>query len=252
VPPKPIVYSGIILLVLALIPPAVIAWARATPSGKTRIHIIQDMDAQMKVKAQQAGPLHPERPAGDASSLMFRDRRGMRPPVTGAVARGELADDEHYVNGVIGEGWATTFPARTPVTMEFLQRGRERYDIYCALCHGLAGYGDGIVHERAMELVSNPLIGNGTTWVQPKSLHDPAVRDQPVGQVYNTIANGIRNMAAYGPQIPVEDRWAIVAYVEALQRSQNAREGDVPADVRSGLEVIDLMPVVEEEEGGDE
>ena len=79
---------------------------------------------------------------------------------------------------------------------------------------------------------------NGTVWVQPKSLHEEAIRTQPVGQIFNTITNGIRNMPRYDSQILVEDRWAIVAYVKALQRSQNARLGDIPADQRRDLKTI--------------
>jgi mono/diheme cytochrome c family protein len=86
----------------------------------------------------------------------------------------------------------------------------------------VAGYGDGIVNKRGMELMN--LGTNGTAWVQPKSIHDADVREQPPGQIYNSITNGVRTMPAYGSQIPVPDRWAIVAYVKALQRSQNAKE----------------------------
>jgi mono/diheme cytochrome c family protein len=238
--PRWLVYLVLILIALAMIPPALIAWARTARSEVPRIHIFQDMDAQAKVKPQQVGPVR------DDGLSIFADGRGMRPPVTGTLARGDIVDDEHYLRGVVGEGWAGTFPARTPVTLPLLQRGRERFSVYCAPCHGLAGYGDGIIHRRAMKLVANPALGNGTVWVQPKSLHDPDIRVQPVGQIYNTITNGIRNMAAYGPQIPVADRWAIVAYVEALQRSQNAPPEDVPAAQREGLPVVDRMPEEEQ------
>jgi mono/diheme cytochrome c family protein len=104
-----------------------------------------------------------------------------------------------------------------------LARGQERFGIYCAACHGYAGFGDGAVNQRALELVSNvngPV--NGTTWVAAKNLHDETVRTQSMGQVFNTITHGIRNMAGYGAQIPVADRWAIAAYVKALQLSQDA------------------------------
>jgi mono/diheme cytochrome c family protein len=234
--PRWLIYLVLVVIVLAMIPPALIAWARTARSEVPRIHIVQDMDAKAKVKPQQMGPKR-----ADGRSI-FADGRGMRPPVIGTLAREGVVDDEHYTNGMIGEGWADSFPAQTPLTLELLQRGRERFDIYCSPCHGLAGYGDGIIHQRAMLLVANPALGNGTVWVQPKSLHDPDIRSQPVGQIFNTITNGIRNMAAYGPQIPVEDRWAIVAYVEALQRSQNASPADVPAAQRESLPVIDLRP----------
>ncbi len=92
----------------------------------------------------------------------------------------------------------------------------------------------------AMELMNNPALGKGTTWVTPKSIHDPEVRVQPIGQIYNTITNGVRTMSAYGPQIPTEDRWAIAAWVRVLQRSQFAKPDDVPAAQRENLPVVDL------------
>ena len=108
-----------------------------------------------------------------------------------------------------------------------LERGQQRFNIYCSACHGYAGFGDGAVNKRAMELVANatgPV--NGTQWVAAKSLHDETTRNQPMGQLFNTITHGIRNMAGYASQIPVEDRWAIAAYVKALQLSQDAAAAD--------------------------
>ena len=107
---------------------------------------------------------------------------------------------------------------------------------------------DGIVNKRAMELMANPDIGNGTNWVQPKSLHEPDIRVQPLGQLYNTVTHGVRNMSGYVAQIPVEDRWAIIAYVKALQRSQNAEPGDLSREQLETLQTIDLRPPDEEEE----
>ena len=198
-----------ILVAIGSIPFALAAMARAVPSSHTRIHIIQDMDNQPKFRAQHANPL-------------FADGRAMRPPVAGAVARGQLGADDHFERGIVADQWAVTFPARVPVTMELMYRGRERFGIYCQPCHGAAGYGDGMVNVRAMELVN--LGTNGTVWVQPKSVHDDDIREQPVGRIFNSITNGVRTMPPYGPQIPVADRWAIVAYVKALQRSQNAAD----------------------------
>lgn len=227
--PKAIIYIGLVLIIIAMIPPALIARSRAVPSEKTRIHIIQDMDVQAKFTAQGVNPL-------------FADNRAMRPPVPGTVARGGLDDDSHYNRGVVtsetGEvQWADTLPSQVPLTMALLDRGQERYNIFCTPCHGESGYGDGMIHVRAMELVTAGSLGGGTTWVQPRSVHDPEVRDQPVGQLFNTVTHGIRQMAGYESQIPVDDRWAIVAYVKALQRSQHARIEDVPAELRNSLEV---------------
>ena len=228
---KLVIYGTLVLISLAMIPPALIARSRAVTSPLPRIHLIQDMDNQPKFRAQQANPL-------------FLDGRAMRPPVPGTVARGELDEDDHFIRGRIGNQWAATLPDQIEVNMALLEHGRERFNIYCQPCHGLAGYGDGIVNERAMQLVETGT--NGTVWVQPKSLHEEAIRTQPVGQIFNTITNGIRNMPRYDSQIPVEDRWTIVAYVKALQRSQNARLGDIPAGQRGALKTIRPTPEADE------
>lgn len=136
-------------------------------------------------------------------------------------------EDDHLHRGKANGQWAGSFPM--PVTIEMMMRGRERYGIYCTPCHGLTGEGDGIVAIRADRLQEG-------TWVPPASFHTEPNRARPVGYIYNVIANGVRNMPAYGSQISVEDRWAIVAYVRALQRSRNARLDDVPADKRTSLE----------------
>jgi len=150
----------------------------------------------------------------------------MRPDPPGTVARGELDEDDAIYRGKRGDEWITTIPV--PVTGALLARGRQRFDIYCSPCHGLAGYGDGMVAKRAEALQEG-------TWTPPSSFHTDLVRSRPVGHIFNTITHGIRNMPAYGPQIPVADRWAIVSYVRALQRSQNATVADVPPDLRAQL-----------------
>jgi len=135
---------------------------------------------------------------------------------------------------VIDGQWANVLPSQIKMDFATLQRGQERFNIYCSVCHGISGGGNGIVNQRAMELVANtngPV--NGTVWVQAKNLvHDELVTVQPMGQVFNTITYGIRNMAGYGSQVPTEDRWAIAAYVKALQRSQIAQPSDVPAGTK--------------------
>ncbi len=118
--------------------------------------------------------------------------------------------------------------------MAFMTRGRERFKIYCAPCHGLAGEGDGITSERALAREDSP------GWVKPLSLHSQGVREQPVGKIFNSITNGIRTMPAYASQIPPRDRWAIIVYVLALQRSQNALLDDLPPDERQQLEMRDF------------
>ena len=109
-----------------------------------------------------------------------------------------------------------------------MERGQERFNIYCATCHGLVGDGKGMVAVRALERME-------PDWATPVALASPAAREQPVGQIFNTITNGIRKMPAYASQTPVKDRWAIVLYVRALQRSQHAEIQDVPEEKRGSL-----------------
>jgi len=211
--PRWLLFAVAILVVLSWVPLALIMRARVTTSTKPRIHVVPDMDNQPKFKPQSRNP-------------MFADRRAMRPPVAGAVAYGETLGEPALTNGKIGENWVENIPVE--VDRGLLQRGHERYDVYCSPCHGLAGFGDGMVAKRADELQEG-------TWTPPASFHTALLRERSVGQLFNTISNGVRNMPAYGPQIPIQDRWAIVAYVRALQRSQNATVDDVPPDIRAQL-----------------
>jgi mono/diheme cytochrome c family protein len=224
-PPKWFLAAGVVATVIALIPLVVIAKARNSKSRLPRIHIVQDMDNQERFKGQMPNPA-------------FLDGRAMRPEPAGTVARGDLrrtAADPHLTEGLVFKGetpeWATTFPPQMDVSLATLQRGQNRFGIYCAPCHGLDGRGNGPVNARNTE--GRP---GWETWVQPTSLHDQTVRDRAHGHIFNTITNGIRTMPPYGPAIPVEDRWAIVAYVRALQRSSAANLNDVPVDIRTELE----------------
>jgi len=222
-PPRWLVRGAVIAVLVALIPLGLAAGARASKSGSPRIHLIQDMDNQPKFRAQ-------------AADRMFADGRAMRLP-SGAtrsapfgetVARGELHEDEHYYAGKVHGEWATVFPPRVKIDEQLLRRGQQRFGIYCSPCHGLSGHGNGPVATRAAQLEE-------PNWVAPTSLHDQQVRERPVGHIFNTITNGIRTMPRYGEQIPEADRWAIVAYVRALQRSTNARIEDVPVELRGEL-----------------
>ncbi|MBK7701485.1 MAG: cytochrome c [bacterium] len=202
--------AAVVLTLLALIPLLALVKARVTDSDRPRLSLVYDMDDQSKVKSQRA-------------SELFADGRAMRPPPAGTVARDELVGRDHLRDGRIDTLWVETFPA--PVTRAMVERGRERYGIYCAPCHGQAGNGDGIVAKRAEALMEG-------TWVPPSNLADATVRARPVGHLYNTIRHGIRKMPAYGSQIGVEDRWAIVAYVRALQAAQAGSPADLaPADL---------------------
>jgi mono/diheme cytochrome c family protein len=130
----------------------------------------------------------------------------------------DIAKDTFYVK---------TVPAQFPVTADFISRGQERFNIYCLPCHGASGYGDGPIAQRAKSLQdagTDPTAASG--WVQPQNLNEAKILTRPDGHIYNTIANGIRSMPAYDKQISVPDRWAIVAYVRAIERSQNAKPAD--------------------------
>jgi mono/diheme cytochrome c family protein len=213
-PPRFLVYGAIALTLVALVPLALIARARVTRSPVPRFNIVPDMDNQIKFKPQ-------------SEDSMFADGRAMREPVADTVARGELDLDSVYDRGKTADGeWVTVFPV--PITDRLLKRGQDRFDIYCSPCHGLAGYGDGIVAKRADSLQEG-------TWTPPSSFHTDLVRGRAVGHLFNTISHGIRNMPAYGPQIPIADRWAIVAYIRALQLSQGAPLEDVPPELRAQL-----------------
>ena len=127
--------------------------------------------------------------AAGRDAACFANGQTMRLPVPGTIAYGDLRDDDHFYRGLVGEDFATTLPAQLqPVTMALMTRGRERFKIYCAPCHGLAGEGDGITSERALAREDSP------GWVKPLSLHSQGVREQPVGKIFNTITNGIRTM----------------------------------------------------------
>lgn len=153
-------------------------------------------------------------------SDFFHDARSARPPVPGTIARGQLRLDEPFFTGKSQGTFVATFPF--PITREVLERGRERYDIYCSVCHDRTGYGRGMVVQRGFR--------------QPPSFHTDRLRQAPVGYLFNIITNGFGQMPDYASQIEPRDRWAIVAYIKALQLSQDARLADVPAANREQLE----------------
>lgn len=213
--PTGLVYGLIVVTCAALVPVALAVKARHSKSDKPRIHLIQDMDAQPKYKAQRENPI-------------FADGRADREALPGTVAVGHLNEDDHFFRGRANGAWARTFPAQVDLSEETMTRGKARYGIYCTPCHGQAGLGDGMVHKRAEALAQGG-------WIPPTDMTQEYVRNQPVGEIYNAISNGVRNMPAYAPQIAPEDRWAIVMYVRALQRSQASNLNDVPESERGSL-----------------
>jgi len=147
----------------------------------------------------------------------FADQRSMRPGVEGTVSReAEISLLRATGRSAKGEAWLMEVPADLIMNKgghsAFLARGQDRYNIYCAACHSIAGDGKGMVSRRAAAL--------GATGLVAPSFHDDRLRHIPDGQLYATIKNGLRNMPAYGFNIPSDDRWAIVLYVRALQLSQ--------------------------------
>lgn len=152
-------------------------------------------------------------------AAFFADQRASRPAVEGTVARGQLHLDEHLHTGKINGEPATTFPM--PVTKAVLLRGQERFNIFCAPCHSRVGDGKGMIVQRGFR--------------QPQSFHIQRLREAPPGYFFDVITNGFGAMYSYASRVPVEDRWAIVAYIRALQLSQNATLEDVPAEQRRRL-----------------
>ena len=166
----------------------------------------QDMHDQPKFKPLRANPF-------------FADGRSARPLVAGTVARGTLQEDDHLFTGREKNEFVTTFPF--PITEQGIRRGQERFNIFCSPCHGGLGDGQGAIVQRGLK--------------QPSSFHIERLREAPVGYFFNVITNGFGAMFDYSDRIPVRDRWAIIAYIRALQLSQNAKIDDVPQEKRQEL-----------------
>jgi len=221
----------ILLLAMVTILVVSIAGMRGCKTKRPPIEIFPDMVRQAKVKAQ-------------APSDFYADGRGARNPVHGTVPVGYappvaknaaeavatmsspyevvlFAGKEDYANtGKNGASWGNGLPFTA--TLATLERGRERYQIQCAVCHGATGAGNGIATKYGLVGVA--------------SLHQQRLREMSDGEIYNTIVNGKNTMLGYGASVQVPDRWAIVGYIRALQRSQNATLVDVPASERGVLQ----------------
>lgn len=249
--------------ILLLLPPVVIFRSMGMTNRAPRLHFMPDMDWQDKFKTQTVSPKLND------DKFLFADERAMRSPVAGSIARGQLDADTEMYQGIkkdytpavsistargpvrtsLGPNqdeqdpspdaaaedvsmFITEFPDGIEVTQEFLERGQERFNIYCTACHGYSGNGNGLVNARALALAAT----GKATWTTAKSLNDPLVKDpekNPIGRIFDTITNGRATMGPYRDQIPTRDRWAIVAYVKALQETG-----------------IKPLVVVDEEEGG--
>jgi mono/diheme cytochrome c family protein len=186
----PVIRFFLPLLAALLLLPA--AGCRESRSEKPPIHLNRNMDTQEKYKPQR-------------ESKFFVDGSTMRTPVEGTVARGELRDDDALYRGKTAAGEYVSSPI--PAAAETLERGRERYGIYCRPCHGDLGNGKGPVTKYQYP-------------IPPTSYFEPRILQAKDGYIFEVISNGIRNMPAYRAQIPVRDRWCIVAHVRELQKAQ--------------------------------
>ena len=237
-PPFWMVAIALIGVVATWLPLAIVSRARVSNSAEPRIQLMQDMGIQPKFREQE-------------TNWLFADDRAMRPKIPGTVAYGSLEEDDNYYRGFVrqndGTGkwtvvFADTLPGRileakndkdrvTKMT-RLLRRGQVRFNIYCYVCHGYDGSGHGPINQRALELKAtdtDPAHPIGVNWTPAAQLSSDTIRAEPDGKIFNTITNGIRSMPSYGSQIPADDRWAIVAYVRALQLSQ----GGAPQSVLS-------------------
>ena len=166
----------------------------------------QDMHDQAKAETFEA-------------SDFFADGRTARPVQPGTVARGQLQLDDHLHTGKVQGRHAETFPF--PITAAVLRRGQERFNIYCSPCHGRLADGNGMIVQRGFR--------------KPSSFHEDRLRQAPPGYFFDVITNGFGTMYDYSDRIAPPDRWAVAAYIRALQLSQNATLEDVPADQRAGV-----------------
>jgi mono/diheme cytochrome c family protein len=190
---------------------------RGMTATRPPIEMFPDMDHQAKYKPQ-------------AESKFFADGRADRAIPAGAVPRGRSveadasflrADDARYAGKNADGSFVRGFPAGLELNENFVRRGQNRYQIYCAPCHGALGDGNGITKSYGM--VATP------------SYHDDRLRNMPEGEIYNTITNGKNTMFPYADKLSPDERWAVISYVRALQRAAHASVDDVPLEQRGGL-----------------
>jgi mono/diheme cytochrome c family protein len=176
-----------------------------------------------RLDMQDQPKYRPQRP-----SDFFADGRSERQPVEGTIARGALNEDTAFYEGKDAAGKdIEAFPLA--VDKDFIERGQGRYNIYCAPCHGAIGNGLGMIVRRGFK--------------QPPSYHIDRLREAPVGHIYDVISNGYGAMLNYASQVQPRDRWAIVAYIRALQYSQNANVNDLPAEARNRVPAAGTAPI---------
>ncbi len=201
---------------------AVLTWlGRVTARARTLAPTSTLLLAAMLVLAGCRQDMHDQpRFKPFAESDFYTDLRSARPPVEGAVARGQLHEDSYLYTGKIGDNPGDYMPF--PVTEELLARGQQRYNIYCAPCHSRVGDGNGVIPSRGFPR-------------KPPSYHIDRLRKVPLGYLFDVMTSGFGSMPDYSSQIAPRDRWAIVAYIRALQLSQGATAADVPCGTESSL-----------------
>ena len=206
-------YATAFLVVLTIS----IAGFRGRRSTQPPVEVFPDMDRQAKYKPQ-------------AESRFFADGRADRPLPAGVVARGRtiatdpefLRSDDFLYRGKTATGeFARGFPPGLGLDQRIMERGRERYTIYCAPCHGALGDGQGVTRAYGM--------------VTTATYHDDRIRQMAEGEIFNTITNGKNTMSAYADKLSPADRWAVIAYVRALERARLGTAADVPADHKADL-----------------
>lgn len=264
--PRWILLGALLIMLAGLIPAAIVLNMRASFSDLPRWHVFFDMDFQPKKKPQQTTTIfkdgrtmRPQVPGTISRGQLDQQDPfylGYDPMKVSSID----ADKQIYVSTVDSVANASALnsalsgavqpPAGTPAAgspaagappvLPFLEKlpieaneeniklGKTKYEIYCSACHGYSGYGDGLVSKRAASLAQD-------TWTPPSSLHLDRIQKQPVGQIFHTISKGQGKMASYASSITPQERWSIVLYVRALQRSRNANIEDVPVDQRGSL-----------------
>lgn len=220
------------ILFAAIVLPLVLSACRGQISKEEPVHPNMNMDQQRRFEPQE-------------KNNFFEDNRAMRQPVEGTIARGNLKQDKPYYQG-INEDSSFVEDIPVDVTKSFIYRGQKQYNTFCTPCHGITGDGNGII------------MTNNYGYVPAPSFHVDRLRNQSDGYLYSAIANGIRTMPSYATQIQVKDRWAIVAYMRALQRSQyvpeeQVKEYDVDlASIKESYKQEQLADQKKEEAAADE
>ncbi len=262
--PRPILFGLLLIVVTGLIPAMIILNMRAGYSTAPRFHVFFDMDFQPKKKAQQPttifadsrimrpqvkgtiarGQLEEQDPfylGYDPSKMTMLEKSTSVMLVSAQTPADDKAPDAATkapdakqttpAPTVAPEAPKLPFIDKLPIeaTEESMKLGKLKFETYCSACHGYAGDGDGLVHKRADSLAQG-------YWLPPTSMHIDRVRSQPVGQIFNTITKGQGKMASYASSLSPKERWSIVLYIRALQRSRNANIDDVPAEFISTLD----------------